>query len=285
MKIVALRILADTLRSYRDGVPRLLDALDEISAKGSFFFGMGSERSGSAMSKLFGAEKEIVPSAPGILKDAFKRGHDCGVCGMNPREWRARLDKLPDTSVLANIKNAHSNFRKRVGSPPNGFASPGFRVNYISLRTLDDAGFKYCSDTFGFCPFIPKMSKKIFAIPQIPSTLPTLEDLLRRLQPQEAMNLLSNMDDGLNVLPVDAELAASQDALGFIRAFMERAAGDGVKFLDMLTVAKNIDIKALPICEINYRGSLGVQAKEPKPNNNVSSHESPREEPPHWIPI
>jgi hypothetical protein len=180
---------------------------------------------------------------------------------MNPREWRTRLDKLPDTSVLANIKHASAIFRKRTGGYPNGFASPGFRVNYISLRILDDAGFKYCSDTFGFCPFIPKMSKKIFSVPQIPSTLPPLEDLLRRLQAHEAMNLLSNMDDGLNVLPVDAELAASPEAFGFIREFMERSVGDGIKFLDMLTVAESIDIKALPVCNINYHGVFGVQAK------------------------
>ena len=39
-------------------------------------------------------------------------------------------------------------------------------------------GFDYCSDTRGTHPFIPMWNAEIIACPQLPTTLPTLDELI-----------------------------------------------------------------------------------------------------------
>jgi peptidoglycan/xylan/chitin deacetylase (PgdA/CDA1 family) len=254
MKIIALKIYVDTLGAYRDGVPKFLDAFDELSLAGSFFFGMGTEGNGSVVSRLFGEGKEIVQSAPGILRDASRRGQDCGIYGWSPHEWETRLEKMKDTTIEADLKRAVEYFARRTGRRPDGFAAPGFRVNYISLRIQDDIRFRYCSDTFGFCPFLPKMSWKVFDTPQIPSTLPPLEVALRRVSESEARSrfkeLRCNIKNGLNVLPMNAVVAIIPEIFGPFYEFLLYSAKEGVKFISLNTVVKSVDAAALPLCEI-----------------------------------
>jgi hypothetical protein len=254
MKIVALKVYAETLKAYRDGVPKLLDMFDELSIRGSFFFGMGTEGSGSAVSKFFGERKEIVASAPGILRDASRREQDCGVYGWNPYEWQIRLEKLNDTTLEADIKRAVNYFASRTGRRPDGFAAPGFRASYMSLRIQDDVHFTYCSDTFGFFPFMPKMSWKTFRTPQIPSTLPPLEIALQRASDAEARSRLKelngNLREGLNVLPMSAIVATLPQICVSLREFLLQCACEGVKFMGLATVMKNLDASKLPTCEV-----------------------------------
>jgi peptidoglycan/xylan/chitin deacetylase (PgdA/CDA1 family) len=40
-------------------------------------------------------------------------------------------------------------------------------------------GFDYCSDTRGRCPFIPIYHGEIIACPQLPTTLPTLDEAIK----------------------------------------------------------------------------------------------------------
>jgi hypothetical protein len=259
MKIIALKIYADSLKAYRDGVPRLLDALNELEIEGSFFFGMGSEGTGSIISKAFGEGKEIVASAPGILRDASRRGQDCGIYGWNPQEWQTRLQKLKDTTLEADIKRAVEYFTRRTGCRPNGFAAPGFRVNYISLRIEDDVHFKYCSDTFGFYPFLPKMSWKTFNTPQIPSNIPPIEIVLQKASESEVKlrleELAVNLLEGLNVLPLNAMVATVSQIFGPFCEFLLRSVQEGAKFIALDTIARNLDASSLPSCEV-----IGVRA-------------------------
>ncbi|MDR1965980.1 MAG: polysaccharide deacetylase family protein [Synergistaceae bacterium] len=262
MRILSLKIYADTLNGYRDGVPRLLDVFGELDVGASFFFGMGAEGTGSPVSKFLGEGKEIVGSAPGILRDASKRGHDCGIYGWNPQEWRRRLDRLKDTTLESDIKRAMEYFVRRIGRRPSGFAAPGCRVNYISLRIQDDMRFSYCSDTFGFYPFMPQLSWKVFSTPQLPSTLPPMETVLKKTSKAEARVLLAELaeglPDGLSVLPMNASVANVQELASPLYEFLLRLKDMGVKFMRLDDVAKGIDVTSLPSCEIVFAKAFGV---------------------------
>jgi peptidoglycan/xylan/chitin deacetylase (PgdA/CDA1 family) len=262
MKILALKIYTDTVDGYRDGVPRLLDILDELEIRASFFFGMGTEGSGSALSRLFKEGREIVASAPGILRDASRRGQDCGVYGWNPREWQSRLEKLKDTTLESDIKRAMEYFARRTGCRPNGFAAPGFRVNYMSLRIQDDMRFKYCSDTFGFYPYLPKMSWKVFVTPQVPATLPPLEIVLRKLSESEVRarldELLRDIPDGLSVLPMNAVVGSVQEIFAPLYEFLLRCKQRDIKFMSLDRVVKSLDTSSLPPCEVVMTTGFGM---------------------------
>lgn len=254
MKILALKICANTHKGYRNGVPLLIDILDELQAKASFFFAMGPEDGGSVVSKLFGEEKEIVSDAPGILRDAHRREFDCGIYAWNPQEWRTKLEKLKDTTLEAETRRAVEHFTRRTGTKPTGFAAPGFRATYMSLRIQDDLHFAYCSDTFGFYPYRPKMSWKTFRTPQIPSTLPPLEVVLHKNSAQNAREklqaLAAALPDGLSVLPLNAAAANIPEILAPFRAFLTGCRDAGVKLLDLRTVTRGLKDIALPACEV-----------------------------------
>lgn len=262
MKILALKAYIDTLTGYREGVPRLLDILSELGAESSFFFGMGTEGTGSAISKLFGEGREIVSSAPGILRDAARRGQDCGIYGWNPHEWQSRLEKMRDTTIESDIKRAVEYFARRTGCRPNGFAAPGYRVNYMSLRIQDDVRFRYCSDTFGFYPYFPKMSWKTFSTPQIPATLPPLEVVLKRRSESDVRAVLRELDDqlpdGLSVLPMNAAVAASPEIYAPLYEFLMRMHGKGVRFMSLDSVIKSLDTDTLPACEVVATRAFGM---------------------------
>jgi undecaprenyl phosphate-alpha-L-ara4FN deformylase len=262
MKILALKIYTDTLHAYRDGVPRLLDVLNERGIEGSFFFGMGSEGTGSAISKLLGEGRDIVAGAPGIIRDASRRGQDCGVYGWNPIEWQTRLDRMKDTTIDADMRRAVEYFTRRTGIRPNGFAAPGFRVSYISLRIQDDMRFKYCSDTFGFYPFFPKMSWKTFSTPQIPSTIPPIEIVLQRVTEPVARERLAELaaalPEGLSVLPLNAAVATEPSVLTPFREFVVRCVEDGVRFVNLNTVMKSLRAESLPTSEVVMARAFGM---------------------------
>jgi peptidoglycan/xylan/chitin deacetylase (PgdA/CDA1 family) len=262
MRILALKIYADTMFGYRDGVPRLLDICDELGIEASFFFGMGSEDGGSPISKILGEGREIVASAPGILRDAHRRGQDCGVYGWNPMEWRKRLDRIKDTTLESDIKRAIEYFSRRTGARPDGFAAPGCRVNYMSLRIQDDMRFKYCSDTFGFYPYLPQLSWKVFSTLQVPATLPPVEINLRRKNESSARELLAELSAslprGLSVLPMNAAVVNEQELYSPIYEFLLRLRENGVKFMNLRNVAASVDPDTLSECEVVYARAFGM---------------------------
>jgi peptidoglycan/xylan/chitin deacetylase (PgdA/CDA1 family) len=262
MKILALKIYADTMLGYRDGVPRLLDICDELGIEASFFFGMGSEDGGSPLSKILGEGQDIVASAPGILRDAHRRGQDCGVYGWNPMEWRKRLDRIKDTTLEADIKRAVEYFALSTGARPNGFAAPGFRVSYMSLRIQDEMRFKYCSDTFGFYPYLPQLSWKVFSTPQVPATLPPVEINLRRKNESSARELLAELSNslprGLSVLPMNAAMMNERELFSSIYGFLSRLREHGVKFMSLRNVAASVDPGTLSECEVVCARAFGM---------------------------
>lgn len=263
MKILSLKIYADTLNGYRDGVPHLLDIFDELGIDVSFFFGMGNEGRKSPLSKILGEGKEIVASAPGILRDASKRGQDCGIYGWNPLEWQNRLEKMKDSTLEADIKRAIEYFARRTGCRPNGFAAPGCRVSYMSLRIQDDLRFKYCSDTFGFYPFMPQLSWKIFSTPQVPSTLPPVEIILKKTSEAVArarlLELSDSLPEGLSVLPMNAAVANDKEICAPLYEFLLRLNDMGVKFMSLYSVVKSVNIEKLAPSDIVFTKAFGMQ--------------------------
>src|SRR5512146_1224062 len=53
MKQIALKIDVDTYRGTREGVPRLVDALQRHQAQATFFFSLGPDHTGRAIKRVF----------------------------------------------------------------------------------------------------------------------------------------------------------------------------------------------------------------------------------------
>jgi hypothetical protein len=105
-------------------------------------------------------------------------------------------------------------------------------MNIHAYRLTQRLGYQYCSDTRGVAPFIPIYNAEIIACPQLPTTLPTLDELIGTAG-LNAANVADHLLDltrtalpSGHVYTLHAELEGGRFAPIFERLLVEwRAAG------------------------------------------------------------
>ena len=65
-----------------------------------------------------------------------------------------------------------------TGDPARSFAAPAWRTNSIALKVLDAKGLFYHSDTRGHTPYRCLVDGTILRTPEIPTTLPTMDEVM-----------------------------------------------------------------------------------------------------------
>ncbi|ACZ18514.1 polysaccharide deacetylase [Thermanaerovibrio acidaminovorans DSM 6589] len=297
MKILALKVDVDTLRGHREGVLNLLNLFDRLSLKASFFFSMGPDNSGKAIVRIFRKgflgkmlrtkapstygfktlfygtlikAPMIAQSFPGLLKETARRGHDFGIHAWDHVKWQDRIHKLPVTTIEADLRRAFDLFYQYTGHQPRSFAAPGWQVSQDALLVLDSMRLRYTSNTRGLFPYVPRWGRKAFSTLEIPTTLPTMDELLGRrgLKGEEmARHLASLLKEGLNVFTLHAEMEGLSQ-IGVFESFLRSAMDQGAKCVPLSFVADQIPRDELPRCEIGIgtvegrAGTLAVQATE-----------------------
>jgi undecaprenyl phosphate-alpha-L-ara4FN deformylase len=127
------------------------------------------------------------------------------------------------------------------------------------MRLLDRTGMLYRSDTRGTAPFRPQADGQVLSTPEIPTTLPTLDEVLGRERLPDASAIarfyLDRMTaEGINVHTVHAET----EGIGQLASFTLLVRGlreAGAEFLRMDAAAERLDREALPVCPV-MRGNL-----------------------------
>ena len=235
--MLAIKIDIDTLRGYREGLPRLLDILKARGIRASIFFSMGPDNSGKALRRIFRKgflskmlrtrapstygiktlfygtllpAPMIVESAPDLLRRAVDEGHECGIHAWDHVYWQDNLPRLSQGKIREQLERAVELFKEITRMCPLCCAAPGWQVTPDSLAVQDEFGFAYCSDTRGngnSRPFMPKMGGRVFWTPQVPSTLPTLDEVMG-LVPMEGINdhYMGLMTSDLNVHTIHTEM-------------------------------------------------------------------------------
>lgn len=196
-----LRIDVCTYQGLRNGVLPLLDLLRRRGARATFYVAMGPDRSGRALFNLFrpgfaakmmrtGAPSmygwrtmlygTLLPSPligegrPHFLQRILDEGHELGPHGWNHRRWQDRLDRLSPSEVEEEIDRQTHYFEGK----PVTMAAPAWLVNETALSAEDALGLRYASDCRGSTPFIPAG----LHTPQVPVTLPTLDEIVGRAE-------------------------------------------------------------------------------------------------------
>ncbi|HMC12929.1 MAG TPA: polysaccharide deacetylase family protein [Gallionellaceae bacterium] len=217
---IALKIDVDTYRGTREGVPRLIEALKRHNAQATFFFSLGTDHTGRAIKRVFrpGFLGKVTRTSvlehygiktllygtllPGpdigrkcadIMRGVRDAGFEVGIHCYDHIRWQDYVAGKGAEWTRREMQLAVDRFTGIFGEAPKAHAAAGWQTNRHALRLLQQMGFDYSSDTRGTHPFLPTWDAEIIACPQLPTTLPTLDELINRdgITPQNvALHLL-----------------------------------------------------------------------------------------------
>ena len=148
-------------------------------------------------------------------------------------------------------------------------AAAGWQTNRHALRLTQRLGLDYSSDTRGTHPFTPTWNAEIVACPQLPTTLPTLDEIINRngitLEnvAQHMLQLTANPLPSGHVFTLHAELEGGK----WMPVFEQLLVGwkeQGYELVSLRQYLENLE-SSLPRHEVVLRevdgrvGTLAVQ--------------------------
>ncbi len=235
--LVALKIDVDTDRGTRIGVPRLARLCRELGIPACFLFSLGPDNTGKAITRIFRpgffqkvSRTSVVSTygvrtllngtllpAPhigrrraGVMREVRDAGFETGIHCYDHYLWQDHVLAMAPDAVAAEFNRARDEYRRIFGHEAHAAGAPGWQACAASRHIYDTAGLLYASDTRGSQPYFPRIGDEVFTSLEIPTTLPTFDELLGRLEypdaglPAHYARLLR--EDRLNVFTLHAEI-------------------------------------------------------------------------------
>jgi peptidoglycan/xylan/chitin deacetylase (PgdA/CDA1 family) len=297
---VALKIDVDTHQGLGEGVPRLRRLLLKHGIAASFYIAMGPDHSGRAIMRMFRnpgffakmrrtnavsmygwrtvlsgtllPSRPIARAFPETIRQLAQDGFEVGVHGFDHVRWQDHIDGLGQSGIVSQLERAFATYQAILGLPSNSFAAPGWRTNATALRVLDTMRLAYRSDTRGYYPYRCTLEGVVFDTPEIPTTLPTLDEVMGTPEVKQAGSLekfyLERMrEDALNVHTIHAET----EGMGQLDAFdslLGALKQRGARFVRLGDIAISLAPAKLPIRQIirttlpGRAGWISAQARE-----------------------
>ncbi len=295
--ILSIKVDVDTDRGTRIGVPNLLALFDEFGVKATFLFSLGPDNTGRAIKRIFRpgflskVSRTSVVSTYGIrtlmngvllpgphvgrrnenvLQLARDKGHEAGIHCYDHIRWQDGLARMSRAEVAEEFGKARTEFERIFHAPAQTAGSAGWQANSFSLEAYDQAGLLYASDVRGSHPFFPRVGAMLFKTVQIPTTLPTLDELMGRPEyPAERIvpHYLSLLrPDALNVITVHAEIEGMKQ-IRLFRSLLGSLRERRVPVVRLNEYAQSLlkNPSAIPVCEMTTgsvdgrSGTLAVQ--------------------------
>ncbi len=267
---LALKVDVDTDRGTREGVPNLLADCREFGAPACFLFSLGPDQTGRAITRIFrpGFFKKVSRTsvvklygvrtlmygtllpAPhigrrntGIMRAVRDAGFEVGIHSYNHYRWQDYVMKLPVGKIRAEFDQARAEFRRIFGTEARTAGAAGWQSNARSRQVYDEAALLYASDVRGHSPFFPRVDGRVFDTLEIPSTLPTFDELIGRPEyPEDKivshyLHLLRA--DVPNVLTIHAEIEGMGHRVLF-RELLDACKKVGVQFIRLDDLARDL---------------------------------------------
>lgn len=202
---VALKVDVDTLRGTREGVPALLRLFERYGIEATFLFSLGPDHTGRALKRIFrpGFFNKVMRTSvtahygwktllygtliPGpdigrracetmrAVKDA---GFEVGVHCYDHVLWQDRVRDRDYAWTHRQMRLAVEAFERVFGERPYVHGAAGWQLNEYVPALEAELGFRYASDTRGSQPFLPVTAGITSRCPQLPTTLPTFDELI-----------------------------------------------------------------------------------------------------------
>lgn len=197
----------DTYRGTLEGVPALLRLFDEFQIRATFLFSLGPDHTGRALRRVFRpgflskVRRTSVASnyglktllygvlLPGphigrkagdILRSVAEAGHEVGIHCHDHVRWQDFVAGRDAIWTRREMMSAGSVFQQVFCRPARVHGAAGWQLNSHALAIEDEMGFTHASDVRGRYPFLPVFQGVESRCVQIPTTLPTLDELIGR---------------------------------------------------------------------------------------------------------
>lgn len=294
---LGLRIDVDTYVGAVRGLPNLLSRLRSERCQASIFMPGGPDRTGRAVQRILtqkgylakllrtGAfrtygpsalttallhrNRSIVEAAEPLLQ-AQVDGHEFVAHGFTHTVWHNELHTMDALTISNHVRASVEALAEATGKRPVGFGGPGWQGNFASLHALDGQQLTLGADTRGSRPFLPVMHGYRFKTPQVPTTLPSLDEFSDGLPPtrRDVLALFDRiMEQRFPVYAAHAELEGRAHRAFFdeLLAFCWR---EKIRVVPMTGVLQTALQEGLPSCEVtqapvaNRPGLVATQGAE-----------------------
>ena len=265
---LALRIEVATLRGTREAVPRLAAILKEHGARATFLLALGPDRTGRALGSLprvpklrcYGARAllsgtllpapDIGPRCADVLRALPQDGHEAGILAYDRADWVNHIAVADETWTAAAMQRARERYEEIFGVPALTHGAPAWRMNRYAYRHEQRLGFRHGSDTRGTGPFIPVVRGEIVACPQLPTTLPLLEEVIAGgVAVEQAVQRLLDLTRGPasagHVFALRAEVEESLHASA-LRGLLAGWRALGIEPVPLRDYATGLELSRLP---------------------------------------
>jgi peptidoglycan/xylan/chitin deacetylase (PgdA/CDA1 family) len=295
MPCIGLKIDVDTDRGTAEGVPRLARELERTGVRATFLFSLGPDNTGRAMKRVFrkGFLKKVQRTsvvqhyglktllygtllpAPNIgrrraalMRSIADAGFEVGVHCYDHVKWQDGVSQANYLWTRWQLELAVNAFGEIFGKAPRVHGAAGWQLNEHVPALQEALGFEYASDTRGTHPFLPWAGGLVNSVPQYPTTLPTLDELVG--QPELAdrgvddvlLSMTEKMSSGGHVFTLHAELEGG----AYLQLFSNLLAGwrtQGYTVTDMPAYKAAFPVNRLPVHAIvqgSVPGRSGVMA-------------------------
>jgi undecaprenyl phosphate-alpha-L-ara4FN deformylase len=293
---LALKVDVDTLRGTREGVPALIEVLKAADADATFLFSLGPDHTGRALRRvlrpgffgkvgrtsvlehygirtlLYGTllpGPDIGRNAGDQMRQARDAGFEVGVHCYDHTTWQDFVTRRDALWTRRQMQLAIDRFHEVFGTAPKVHGAAGWQMNDAAFVLEEELGFEYASDARGSAPFVPLLSQRRSRCPQLPTTLPTLDELIG-IDAVSAANvdrkLLAHTHErtGDHVYTLHAELEGMK-----LRPVFERLLrgwrDQGYELVSMRALLDSLDLARLPALRVQTgsvpgrSGTLAVQ--------------------------
>jgi peptidoglycan/xylan/chitin deacetylase (PgdA/CDA1 family) len=197
----------DTLRGTREGVPRLTALLKKHGLEATFYFSVGPDNTGRALRRVFrkGFAQKVARTSvvkhygiktlmygvllPGphigrragaVMRGVHDAGFEVGLHTFDHVRWQDYVANASAQWTRTEFERGMQAFEQVFGFAPKTHAAAGWQINTHALELEREYGFDFASDTRGRTPFWPLLGGGDSSCLQLPTTLPTFDELLGR---------------------------------------------------------------------------------------------------------
>lgn len=289
---LALKIDVDTYRGTREGVPRLVDLLISHQAGATFLFSLGPDNTGRAIKRVFRPgfiskvsrtsvvehyglktlmygtllpAPDIGRKCADLLRSVRDAGFEVGIHTWDHVRWQDYVAEKDFPWTALEMEKSVQRFAEIFGEKPRTHGAAGWQMNDHAYRLEEQYGFDYASDCRGTEPFFPVVAGHALSVPQLPTTLPTLDELIG-IDGLTAENVHQHL---LQITaPMDAHhvytLHAELEGMRLMPVFERLLRGwqkQGYELVSVRNLFKSLDLAQLPKFSAT-RGSIAGRSGE-----------------------